>query len=272
MTSKDILKADLLDILFEQRNKMYGAYALRKNYNQRLATALGLSLSPLIFLILFSLFRVKNLSDQSPGEDDRTVRLSQFILPNEKPIEPEIKEKKPALRPRESQVNFAKIQIVKNNEVLTTIPDISQIEMANIGTENIAGNPPSGLALAVEGNNSTGSKESVNTPPDANEFIPDEMEAGFPGGTAAWLSFLKRYLQTPGDLDAGEKVTVRVRFWIDVDGSVSRFEVIESGGILFDKEVLRVMKKMPRWIPARQNKRYVAVAFTQPVIYIGSEE
>ena len=50
MTNKEILQADLLDILFENRNKAYGAYALRKNYNHRLQWALGISLSLVLFL------------------------------------------------------------------------------------------------------------------------------------------------------------------------------------------------------------------------------
>jgi protein TonB len=51
MTNKEILQADLLDILFENRNKAYGAYALRKNYNHRLQWALGISLSLTLFLV-----------------------------------------------------------------------------------------------------------------------------------------------------------------------------------------------------------------------------
>ena len=50
MTSNEILKADVLDILFDNRNKQYGAYTLRKNYNSRLGIALGISLSTILFV------------------------------------------------------------------------------------------------------------------------------------------------------------------------------------------------------------------------------
>ena len=53
MTSHEILKADLLDILFDNRNKQYGAYALRRQYDSRLSMALGIALSTIVLLIFF---------------------------------------------------------------------------------------------------------------------------------------------------------------------------------------------------------------------------
>ena len=83
---------------------------------------------------------------------------------------------------------------------------------------------------------------------------------------------MQRYLQAPADVEPGQRIEVHVRFWIDVDGSVSRAEIIKSGGGAFDKEVLRVMKKMPKWEPALQAGRPIAVAYQQPVIFIGEEQ
>ncbi len=94
----------------------------------------------------------------------------------------------------------------------------------------------------------------------------------FPGGTEAWLEFLKKFLQAPEDLEPGQRIEVQVKFWVGVDGIVSNAEVIKSGGKSFDKEVLRVLKKMPKWEPAIQHGNYVAVAYTQPVIFLGVEE
>src|SRR6185503_15681348 len=52
MTNKEILQADMLDILFEHRNKLYGAYALRKTYTHRLSLALGVALSLVLLFVL----------------------------------------------------------------------------------------------------------------------------------------------------------------------------------------------------------------------------
>jgi protein TonB len=269
MTNKEILKADLLDILFEHRNKLYGAYALRRSYNQRLGTALGLSLSVVLFFILMSFIGKNDTASGRPDNDDKIVQLTQIDLP-EQPKEPEPPPREEP-RPVEAEVDYNNIIVVPNEEVTEPLPETNDMVDANIGNENREGTLPDGLVKPVNENNSNGQND---TPVKITEddFKPDEVPASFPGGTAAWLGFLQRYLQTPGDLEAGQRVEVKVRFWIDTDGSLSRFEIVQSGGASFDKEVLRVMRKMPKWEPARQNKHYVAVAFTQPVTFVGVEE
>jgi protein TonB len=94
----------------------------------------------------------------------------------------------------------------------------------------------------------------------------------FPGGVNAWSAFLGRHLRVPDDLEAGERRTVQVKFWVGEDGSVTRFEVVQSAGAVFDNEVIRVLKKMPKWKPAIQNGQPVAVTFTQPVTFQAVEE
>jgi protein TonB len=59
---------------------------------------------------------------------------------------------------------------------------------------------------------------------------------------------------------------------VDKDGSVNTFEIVTSGGREFDNEVVRVCKKMPRWIPALQNGINVPVSYVLPVTFIGVEQ
>jgi len=84
--------------------------------------------------------------------------------------------------------------------------------------------------------------------------------------------FLAKNLCTPSDLEDGEKKTVHIRFKVDKDGAVNEFEIITSGGNEFDNEVVRVCKKMPRWIPALQNGINVPVSYVLPVTFIGVEQ
>ena len=93
----------------------------------------------------------------------------------------------------------------------------------------------------------------------------------FPGGIKAWLGFLNKHLQVPEELGAGEKVTVLIGFEVAVDGTVTSFRVLKSGGGNYDEEVIRVLKKMPRWSPAMQSSQPVATTFTQPVTFVGVE-
>ena len=76
----------------------------------------------------------------------------------------------------------------------------------------------------------------------------------------------------PDDLQAGEKKKVLIRFQVDADGSVTGFEVLQSAGNTYDNEVIRVLKKMPKWKPAIQNNLPVSRSFTQPVIFMGVED
>jgi len=119
---------------------------------------------------------------------------------------------------------------------------------------------------------SSGTDNVVKEPEKNVEPPGPTREPSFPGGSAAWLKFLQRILQAPEDVEPGKRIEVQIRFWVDIDGSVSRPEIIKSGGAAFDKEVMRVMKKMPKWEPALQAGRPIAVAYQQPVIFIGQEE
>ena len=69
-----------------------------------------------------------------------------------------------------------------------------------------------------------------------------------------------------------QQKVVQIKFKVDKDGSVTTFEIVTSGGNEFDKEVVRVCKKMPRWTPAMQNGINIPVSYVLPVTFIGVEE
>src|SRR5258705_2016604 len=267
MTNKEILQADLLDILFEHRNKSYGAYALRKTYSHRLGIALGVALSTVLLFVLMY-FINKNGKGNTNRRHDDIVKLTQLVIPVDKPKEPEPPIDKP--KPPTATVDYQKFKIVPNDEADKNLVDIKDIQNAGISNETNAGEKPDGLAKTkteTEGNGVTPKKE----PEEDNTLLPS-YPPSFPGGPEAWLNFLRKYLQAPEDLDAGQRIEVQVKVWIDVDGNVSNPEIIKSGGKSFDKEVLRVLNKMPRWQAAMQGGKPIKMAYTQPVTFIGQEE
>ena len=265
MTNKEILQADLLDILFEHRNKLYGAYALRKTYSHRLGIALAVALSTVLLFILMSFIK-KNDKGDIIRQHESIVKVTPLVLPEDKPKEPEPVKEKP-----KAQADYQKIIVVPDNEADTSIVKNDDLENRIIGNKTIDGDSANDIVQSK-----TGSKEGndvvTKEPEKKDEPIGPSHEPSFPGGPAGWLTFLQRYLQAPADVEPGQRIEVHVRFWIDVDGSVSRAEITKSGGSAFDKEVLRVMKKMPKWEPALQAGRPIAVAYQQPVIFIGQEE
>ena len=265
MTNKEILQADLLDILFEHRNKLYGAYVLRKTYDRRLRIALGAALLTVLISLAFS-FLKKSDNNRDPTKNDEKVILKKIEIPKNEP-EPEPEKEKP--KPPATR-DFQTIVVVADKDADTALVTIRDLDSAAIGDRDIKGEVPTEPAKGVTVTDGEGDKTTeaeVTKQPELPTYPPH-----FPGGDAAWLSFLQRYLQAPEDLEPGQRVEVHVRFWVDVDGSVSRPEVIKSGGVSFDKEVLRVLRKMPKWEPAMQAGHRVAVAYTQPVTFVGQEE
>ncbi|HEY0066839.1 MAG TPA: energy transducer TonB [Flavisolibacter sp.] len=270
MTSNEILQADVLDIIFDNRNKQYGAYALRKNYNFRMGVALAIAISSMA--LAFLLINPSSSSDtpSKPAKTEYEVLAVQ--LPEDLP-QPETPP--PAARPTPqtavAQQRFIDNFRITDNRIVD--PGPTHIDLTNtvIGSTTTDG-PLAGPGLQPppdHGNGGTG-----NTPapvqPEA-PFVVREQAAHFPGGMDAWLNFLRKHLETPGSMEPGEKRTVVIRFQVSAEGTVTGFEVVQSAGSMFDKEVIRVLKKMPKWMPAIQNGHAVSVSFTQPVTFVAEE-
>ena len=266
MTNKEILQADMLDILFEHRNKLYGAYSLRRTYSRRLGTALGVALSAVLLFIILTFIK-NDESNKRPIKNSGTFNVTNVDIPKEEIKKPQRQPEEP--RRETAQADHQKIIIAPDDEA-DEIPDQETISNAEVSNVNADGEKANDLAKPATESNVTGNVPEKE-PEIENKILPSRPPA-FPGGPAAWLAFLQRYLASPEDLEPGQRVEVLVRFWIDTDGSISRPEIIKSGGNSFDKEVLRVLKKMPKWEAAMQNGNFIAVAYTQPVIFMGVEQ
>lgn len=275
MTHFDIQKASLLDLLFEQRNKQYGAYVLRKYYANRLYLALGLTLTA-VFGIFFIAGRMGGSDPMAALRPSATPGVTitevEFKRPEQKPVEPP-KAKK--LVPPSSSLKVTPPVIVPDHLADKPLPSLD--EMAKKRIDNVTVDVPGGDPHIFQGPPSTGGGDGplvkAVTPPEEPIFVPNPSEAPhFPGGDAAWRDYLAKMLSTPSDMEAGEKRSVLVRFLVDETGAVTGFQILRSGGASFDNEVLRVLRKMPRWKPARQNGRAVATAFQQPITFQAPEE
>jgi len=84
------------------------------------------------------------------------------------------------------------------------------------------------------------------------------------------INFLKKNLRTPEDINEGD-VSVKVQFVVNYDGMLKSFTVIQSGGNTFDNEVIRVLKKMPAWIPGKSSGENVSVYYVVPVKFTSEE-
>ena len=266
MTSNEILRADVLDILFDNRNKQYGAYVLRKNYNSRLSAALGISLSAM--MLFFFLMRIDGPSKAVTQADEKDVVVIDHVIPPDiKKADPIIPKKTiptPQIR-TESLTN----PIIKEDDIVKNImAEQDELSRSLISNRNAGGEDYNDMPIIKQA-----PPEEIPVKKEVERTVaPEQHEPEFPGGADAWINFLRRNLVPPAQLEPGDKKIVSIRFYVSADGTVTDFEVMQSAGKVFDNEVIRVLKKMPKWKPAIQNGQPVARAFTQPVTFIGVEE
>jgi protein TonB len=267
MTSQQILDAALIDILFEGRNKQYGAYQLRKNYQQQLTKALCLSLVTVFLLLLLC---------RPSGRQNEAVVSSGDVLLHEYRLPEEPAPKKP--EPVKSQAAEASVRqqrftdhIEIKETVSNPVPPMELLQGAAVSATTTEGGDVGALQPALTENAGTGTRPEEKQQELQKEVAPDRQPQ-FPGGMQAWLAFLNKNLQAPEELEQGEKRTVVIRFHVAEDGRVTNFKIEQSAGSAFDEEVMRVLRKMPTWTPALKAGTPVSVSFTQPVTFVGLEE
>jgi periplasmic protein TonB len=274
MEAHKILDTNLLDIIFEGRNKEYGAYELRKNANRRLIKAL---IGMAIFTL--SLFLISILSNQGSAVQKQTMIVTDVQLEevreekkNELPPPPPPPK---ALLQKVEVTKFTPPKIVKDNEVKDEDkpPEQQKLEETKIGTINQEGVKDEGIAGPP--NSSDGGKGLVETPrPRVTEdydktFMKVEIESEYPGGLSAWQRYLNKNFRYPDEaLNNGIQGVVTVQFVVDKGGNVSDVQAISGpnqGGLR--DEAIRVIRKSGSWIPAIQNGQKVKSYKKQPVVF-----
>ena len=255
-----ILKSDALDLLFENRNKAYGAYDLRKFYPDRMKISLAI-----MFISAALLSAITFLPDSSTQLPVYTV--IEDLVTRDIQEDKKIPEQKQVLHNinKSSQSKFTSaIAMVPETDTADVLIEISNMRIGS--TTSIS--KEVGPEDVVQGSAALGSLSKVPVEPVAQLEQPYEnpdIQASFPGGEKALIRFLERNLQTPVSIESNETVQVKVKFVVDFDGDLQSFTVEKEGGIEFDKEVIRVLKKMPRWNPGKKGGQNVPVFYTIPV-------
>ncbi len=266
MEPNQIKDADILDILFEGRNKEYGAYELRKSYNRRVVKALFVTGSLIGLLFIGGMVSGFGKGKRAVVPVYTDVDLVSVKVPD-KPLPPP-----PAIKvPQQVATHIFTPPIIVKGEVKPEEVPPANDDLTNvkIGTSTHAGTADDGTPGPAV---SDGAANVVVAPKkeDPDEpFVRVEVDASFPGGPGAWLRFLNRNLRFPDDaMNIGVSGTVKVQFIVDRDGNVSDVQAIsgpEQGGLR--EEAIRVIKKSGKWTPALQNGRYVKAYRWQPVTF-----
>lgn len=262
MEANSILTANILDILFDGRNKEYGAYDLRKTYEKRIGFALGITI--IVILIFTSIIT-------ATGSNENTIITKPEIdvnLSNER--KREIILPKPVVIPKSVQVRaIADLPpiIVKDILVKETPIENKDLDNTTLGLKNLPGETGNEINAPVEipGSN------VMETP--ANKEIKEELpfekveiEAKFNGN---WNKYLQKEIEKNMDelTEAGESGTCVVRFVVSKDGTVSEVEATTMKGTKLAEVSVNAIRKGPKWIPAIQNGIPVNAYRHQPITF-----
>lgn len=272
MTTQNILTANFLDILFDGRNKNYGAYDLRKNYNKRLAKALAGMLAICLVFTMGSIFASSRKTERN------LVKLTDFDLTVYKvKDDPKSEVPKEQLKAKAAQVVRTvvyNVPIIAPNEDVSEDNQLQPIEDGvKIGSANISGKEGGDgyvLGSPVEGSIIGAGDANPKTVEEEGVFYHVEVAAQFPGGFEAWKKYLEKNLNAGLPAENGAqagKYTVMVSFVVDKEGNISDVKAENAPGFGTEAEAIKIIKKGPKWQPAIQNGRKVAYRAMQQVTF-----
>lgn len=273
--SKDIKlnSEEWCDVVFEGKNKQYGAYRLRQSSSKRHIVAF-------IVILLFAgvvaalpglVSAVKNLTQKNDmGPMDQAYEMTQVAVEEKIPEENIIKqETAPPPPPLKSTVKFVPPTIAKDEDVKET-EMASQTEVQEtkiqISVASVQGTDDKhGIDIAELREH----KQIVQEKPvEEKPFYTVEQMPSFPGGEAAMNKFIADNLKYPVVAqESGIQGRVTIRFVVTKTGDISEVTVVRGIDPSCDREALRVVKAMPKWVPGKQNGLNVPVFFTLPIVF-----
>ena len=250
------------DIVFETRNRAYGAYVIRSVYSRNVLIACSVAVVIIAFILAYP-----SIAEYLKGDEEvQEVALKQ-IKYNELAPPPPIDKNAPPPPPKldipppvKTIIKFLPPKVT-HKEVAEEekIPTVEEIKQNNTGAENVEG---PGEILIDEPVEDVVKKESD----EGIIFITVEQQAEFPGGFEAMTKFLSRNMKYPAQARRmGVEGSVFVSFVIDKGGNISDPQVIKGISAECDKEAVRVVKMMPPWKPGKQNGKPVKCRFVLPI-------
>lgn len=244
------------DIVFEKRNKEYGAYINRKNYSRYVLIALGVTVVVLILILAAPAIAKLLKSNRGPEEQklkEMTVSLDQPPPITPQPPPPDVRIPPPV----KTVIKFLPPKVtekeVVEEEPMPTIEEIKENETGAVAVEgtDIVFDEPAAVVVEEE-------EDKV--------FMAVEQQAEFPGGMAAMYKFLNKNQKYPASARRmGVEGKVFVKFIVDKEGAISNIEIMKGINADLDKEAIRLIKLMPPWKPGKQNGRSVKSQFVLPI-------
>ena len=277
-TQVNLSSREWCDLVFEGKNKDFGAYVIRTESTKRHNKAvLWTLIGTIIFgLISFGFVKANQYLEEKKLAEQGEQKVVFIDMTNEadEPKQEIIEQKKPEVLQEEVLKTYTatELQIVEDKNVREEDEIVSQDE--RMQTDAFAGSVTNSEGTT----NLNNFKEQINevvieekepaADKPAEVFISVEQMPQFPGGDAALLKYLSSHINYP-PMAAENNVQGRVvvQFVVDKTGKVGEVTVVRSVDKELDREAVRVCKSLPKFVPGRQNGQPVSVWYTLPVTF-----
>ena len=277
----DLSSREWCDLVFEGKNKDFGAYVIRtespKRHNKAvLWTIIGAIIFGLLafgFVKANQYLEERRLAEQ--GEQEEVLIDMSQEAEEPEPENERLEQEKPEVLPEEvlKSVKVTELQIVEDDKVkkedeIKTQDELKETETAFGQKDNEKGTEDRNVTRTLK--EEVVVEKPVEKPKEVKEeiFRSVEQMPQFPGGDAALMKYLSSHIQYPA-MAAENNVQGKVilQFVVEKDGRVGEVKVARSVDKDLDKEAIRVVKSLPKFTPGRQNGQPVRVWYTLPVTF-----
>lgn len=279
MSKVDLKSKEWCELVFEGRNKAYGAYDLRaKSGRRHLYAIIDIIIGIIVIGIAIGLFLAAQeaIKNSFAVEEELVTELSELKKEEVK------KEEKKVEIPQEQKQEIQKVAVKAS--IAFTVPEIvdqvdeskklknqDELNRSNISiaSQDYEGDSKDGINIDDLRDNQTQGGTSAPVEEEAKVYNVVEQMPSFPGGEAALLKYVNTHIKYPAIAQEQEiSGVVVLRFVVKEDGSVGEVIVQKSLEKHCDEEAVRVVKSLPRFIPGKQQGKAVRVWYTLPVRYV----
>lgn len=272
MAKVDLCSQEWCSMVFEGKNQAYGAYKMRKTSAKR--HNLAMLWLVIIALLAFALPTLIQMAKPKQKEVNTMVtQLSALDKPKVKQKEfKKVEMEKPKEQLVKSSIKFTAPVIKKDSEVKEQDEMKSQKELTEskvtISIADVKGNDEKNGKDIADLKKIVTQEAPKEDDEDNKVFDMVEVQPSFPGGAGEMMSWISSHLKYPAiAAENGIEGKVIVQFVVGKNGAIRDANIVRALNPSCDKEALRVVNAMPRWLPGKQNGKEVSVKFTLPITF-----
>ena len=271
MEPNKILSANILDLVFDGRNKEYGAYELRVTYPERVKKSLIV-----VFIIAAIAVTGAALANSFKHDDGTRLMIKELTLED---IKQDVKEPEPIPEPIKKPdppqmrtEQFTPLVITDDKDVENPAPTKADLDNARIDVKQQDGLDDNRLSEPKDLDKGRGIIDEKRKDQEPEIWPTVEIPAKYDGD---WVKFLTRNLNANTPVDNGAptgRYTIIIQFVVDKEGNLSDIIAVTNYGYGMEQEAIRVLKKAKGWKPGIQNGHEVKSWHKQPITFVVEEQ